>query len=126
MRIEAAKATAKWWRERITRLHHDNGDNSQSSQMAGMLADLLAADNKPTVEQLDKFEEALTEMLSKENVVQANLHCDYAPCGILSEAAAIARIDSSVFPWKVHTFTTDKTLSVTDGYGQPCDEFIIK
>ena len=126
MRIEAAKATAKWWRERLTRLHHDNGDNSQSSQIAVALADMLAAMNTPSVEQLDKFEEALTEMLSKENAVQVSLDCDYAPCGILSEAAAIARVDTSIFPWKVNTHTTDKVLSVKDGYGQPWDEFQIK
>lgn len=126
MKIEAAKATAKWWRERITRLHHDNGDNSQSSQMAGMLADMLAAKNTPSVEQLDKFEEALTEMLSKDNIVQVSLDCDYAPCKILYEAATVAGIDSSVFPWKVNTHTTDKVLSVSDGYGQPWDEFPIK
>ena len=94
--------------------------------MAGILADMLAAKNTPTTAQLDKFEETLIEVLSKENIVSVSLDCDYAPCKILYEAAAIARIDTSVFPWKVHTHTTDKVLSVKDGYGQPWDEFPIK
>lgn len=126
MRIEAAKATAKWWRDRLTRLHHDNGDNSQQCQMAGLLADLLATENKPTTEQLDKFEENLTELISKENIVKINLDCDYTPCIMLYEAAMNAGIDASVFPWKVNTITTDNLLKVSDGYAQPWIDIEIK
>lgn len=126
MKIEAAKATAKWWREKITNCNHDNGDNSFSSVMAGRMADLLALENKPTEEQLNKFEEALVDLISKDNITVVSLMCDYNPCGILYEAATIARIDSSVFPWKVNTVTTDEVLSVSDGYAKPWVNIEIK
>lgn len=119
MNKKAAEVTAKWWRERITKLHHDNGDESQQGKIAGLLGDLLAAKNTPTTEQLDKFEEVLIDLISKENIVKVHLDCDYNPCSILYEAATAAGIDTSVFPWKVNTITTEKTLSVSDGYAKP-------
>ena len=126
MNKEAAKITAKWWRDRISKLNHDNGDSSQQSQLAGMFADLLAAKNAPSVEQLDKFEANLTHLISKENIVEVHLDCDYTPCIILYEAAMNAGIEASVFPWKVNTITTDNLLKVSDGYAKPWVDIEIK
>lgn len=126
MNRKAAEVTAKWWRDRLTRSNHDNGDNSQQCQMAGLFADLLSAKNTPTVEQLNKFEENLTELISKENIVKINLDCDYTPCIMLYEAAMNAGIDASVFPWKVNTITTDNLLKVSDGYAKPWIDIEIK
>ena len=119
MNRKAAEVTAKWWRDRISNINHDNGDNSQSSQMAGLFANLLAAKNPPTKEQLDKFEEALIDLICKDNIVEVHLDCDYSPCIILYEAAIAAGIDTSVFPWKVNTRTSENTLSISDGYCKP-------
>jgi hypothetical protein len=94
--------------------------------MAGLLADLLAAKNTPTIEQLDKFEENLINLISKENIVKVHLDCDYTPCIMLYEAAMNAGIEPSVFPWKVNTITTETLLKVSDGYAKPWVDIEIK
>jgi hypothetical protein len=94
--------------------------------MAGLLADLLAVKNTQTVEQLDKFEGALLDLISKENIVEVHLNCDYTPCIMLYEAAMNAGIDTSVFPWKVNTITTETLLKVSDGYAKPWVDIEIK
>ena len=126
MNKKAAEVTAKWWRDRISKSGHDNGDSSHQSQLSGLLADLLAAKNAPTIEQLNKFEANLIELISKHNIVEVHLDCDYTPCIILYEAAMNAGIEASVFPWKVNTITTDNLLKVSDGYAQPWVDIEIK
>ena len=114
-----AKLTAKWWRRKLETSIHDNGDESNQSQISGMLADIAARKYKPTVDQLDKFELVLTKLIIDHHHNEIWLSCDYAPCEILSEAADSAGINHLVFPWKTNTHIKGGTLKVSDGYGKP-------
>jgi len=114
---ELAKATAQWWRSQLTCARHDNGDNSFSSILSGILADTIAMKNEPTVDQLDKFEEVLTNALLNDDSPTIFLDCDYNPCRMLSEAAEAAGINTMVFPWKTNSRTTETELLVSEGYG---------
>ena len=123
MNVRVAKLTAKWWRKKIECNQHDNGDPSDECQMAGILADLLAARNKPSPIQLDRFEEVLAEVIAHfEESDTIDLRCDYYPCALLHNVAVAAGIDDSVFPWKTSTYTTKDKVEVSDGYGAPLVE----
>lgn len=121
MNVSTAKLTAKWWRTRLECIHHDNGDNSKPCAVAGIMADMLAMLNKPTKEQLDNFEKILTDLLINNDSKRISLECDYDPCKLLSDAADQSNIDSSVFPWKTNTITTEDKVLVSNGYG---DSFV--
>lgn len=127
MNEKTAALTAKWWRKKIENNHHDNGD--KSSALAGLLADVIAAEHAPTVDKLDAFEEVLTKLMVDDKSYSITLQCDYHPCEMLSDAAKVVGINSSVFPWKVATYTTDTCVEAKDGYGypfEPVNEFNFK
>jgi hypothetical protein len=112
-----AKLTAKWWREKIKKNDHNNGDCSMTSMMAGVLANRLASNHTPTTEQLDKFEHKLGDLIELYSGSCLQLYCDYHPDQILSKAAEYAGINTSVFPWKTGTKTDSDKVFVSDGYG---------
>lgn len=116
MNEEMAKVTAHWWRRKLECNNHDNGDKSKENQIAGILADLIAVNNKPIKEQLDKFEHELISLIINYDGPSLILNCDYAPCSILTEAANLSEISASVFPWKTTTITEEKSVSFKDGY----------
>lgn len=120
MNESTAKLTAKWWRKKIEKNHHDNGDSSCG--LAGIMADMIAMRNTPSVTQLDKFEEVLTKILIEKKNNCIYLDCDYHPCEDLYLAAREAGIDSSVFPWKTVSTTEENKVEVRDGYGAPWTE----
>lgn len=123
---QAIKTAARWWRDKISKKpHHDNGDMSFASMMAGIMADSLAEDISD--EKLDKFEEELIKILdlevSQNCLPYTYLSCDYGPGLYLSDAADIAGINYSCFPWKTNLQIirdmNDKTnyeVLVSDGY----------
>lgn len=116
---EAIILAAEWWVRRIQILHHDNGDRSRECEFAMILADMLAAKNRATEDQLDKFKIALINRLKMENADRnIYLSCDYGPDYILGEAANMAGVNYNVFPYKVSTYITpDGKFMVRDGYG---------
>ena len=116
---ETILLAAEWWTRRIQILHHDNGDRSRECEFAMILADMLAAKNCATEDQLNKFKIALIDRLKMENMDRdIYLSCDYGPNHILGEAADIAGINYSIFPYKVSTYiTSDGKFMVRDGYG---------
>lgn len=120
MNKTTAILTAKWWRNKLECNHHNNGDSS--CDIAGILADLLAAKNKPQQMELEIFELELIKLIMDYNSDTLYLRCDYGPCDMLAKAAAVAEINTSVFPWKTSTITTGDKVSVSDGYGEPYEE----
>lgn len=122
MNRQMAKLTAKWWRNKLEFNQHDNGERDLGNLMAAMLADTLAANNTPTADQLDAFEENLTELIMEYDGNTLLLNCDYNPCKMLYDAAISVGIDSSVFPWKTNSHTTKDEVKVSDGYGAPWEE----
>lgn len=118
MNQATSKLTAKWWRRRLENPTHSNGCDSNQSQMAGIMATMLAAKKAPTSEQLDIFEQELTTLIAQRQDKSVILDCDYNPCELLYKAGSLAGIDACVFPWKTGTETTEDKVRVSDGYGR--------
>lgn len=122
---EMAHAMESWWGERINGDSiHDNGDNSLSSVLAGVLADSM---NEPADEEkVTKFVDVLTEKIIKEVEGGAfglfyQLSTDYAPSRFLREAAEEAGINPNNFPWKTamdirKNENGELVAMVSDGY----------
>ena len=118
------KEAVNWWIEKIDNPNSfDNGDSSKEGQMANMLAILLAAKTKNKIEkeQIEIFRDSLTEKL--ENTMnlygECKLYTDYEPMWELQEAAQLAQIDDSVFPWKTKMKISKDKIEVSEGYGKP-------
>jgi len=95
---EAINAAAEWWMKRIS----------------GPLGK----------DQLQRFKNNLVMLLSRKasigfGVDCITLDCDYAPCGILSDAGKDADIPTANFPWKVTMAVKPDKVLVSDGYGMP-------
>lgn len=121
---EVCDTAALWWGEKVGGggSHHDNGDRTGASGLAGIFADLLSehvSDEKTLL-----FSEILSKKFmeyyhtGRETII---VDCDYAPCGILSDAAKEAGIKASNFPWKtsMHIRYNDGEVLVKNGYGAP-------
>ena len=114
-------AAVNWWSERVTgKCTHDNGDRSETSTFAGLLADLMIepVSNQDTIKQ---YKESLTKHILKASGKSNNLclSCDYSPDFILATAAKEAGISLHNYPWKTTMLITDKEIKVSEGYGQP-------
>lgn len=115
-----------WWVEKVTGFHHhDNGDKSEQSALAMMMADIMT---KPVSgEQAEVFKEALKKLVTEEldrledwqKGWGVELGCDYGPCVLLGQAAAKAEIPTLNFPFKTWMRITETDVKVHDGYGAP-------
>ena len=91
-------AAALWWSDRLrSRAKQDNGDPGLGLAMA-----LLLAEERPTADQVDKFEQALLELLRAAPDARV-LSCDYGPEGLLAEAARHAGIVRRCPPFPMKT-----------------------
>ena len=113
-----------WWVEKIDNPNSfDNGDNSKEGQMANMLAMLLAVKSKNKIEkeQIEIFRDSLTEKIENSMNLydECTLYTDYEPMWELQEAAQLAQIDDSVFPWKTKMKISKDKIEVSEGYGKP-------
>lgn len=123
---ELIAVAVNWWAEKISNNHpHSNGDNSLSSVMACMMADMAS---KPiSLERLELFKTKLTVLLEdiyQENFIKRNgypysLGCDYGPDITLGTAAEAAGIELNNFPFKTHMHIYKNKVMVSDGYAQP-------
>ncbi len=118
MKRETAEKAAKWWGDMLCH-HHDNGANDRNNQLAMVLADMIAASNKPTDEQISKFVELLTDKLIEQDSDNRDIsiYCDYHPDIMLREVADEVGIDSSVFPYKTGMSIYHDNVEVKVGYG---------
>lgn len=110
-----------WWAERVTGKYlHDNGDRSETSAFAGLLADCMI---EPVSNQdmIKRYKESLTNHILKASGNSNNLYlsCDYSPDYILATAAKEAGISLHNYPWKTTMIITDKEIKISEGYGQP-------
>lgn len=109
-------AAALWWSDRLrTRAKQDNGDPGLVLAVA-----LLLAEERPSADQVDKFEQALLELLKATPGVEV-LSCDYGPEGLLAEAARHAGIAHHCppFPMKTVMWISGRDVRVKYGYGTP-------
>ena len=111
---EMAEAAASWWAGRVDGwTRHDNGDVSQASQTAMMLADLM---QRPVVKaNCDRFKERLAQKIIESDITY--LGCDYDPCKTLYDAAGETGIPIANFPFKVSMWLEDGKVIVSNGYG---------
>ena len=118
-----AEVAARWWAEKLKRRpKFDNGDHSETSQMASLFA-MFGASKAPEVteEQKAKFEAALVEKVDYwlQKRGEAWVGVDYDPCEMLCkscEQAGIGNI-SFRFPWKTRMKIQAGRVEVSEGYG---------
>lgn len=92
--------------------------------MAFLLMNMLAMDSQKEIseDQIEKFEAKLRELLTNADERNRNLHVDYHPDPMLSEAAEFAGIPTSVFPCKTSTWIQDGKALASYQYGSPIVE----
>ena len=122
----------KYWRCKLDNgRSHDNGDNSDASAMASILATMVSLQNPVSKEQLDNFEKYLVEEVHKAlekypDMNSIDMYSDYAPGWILGEAAKRAGINQSRFPWKTGLFIRPNVILESQTYARRkfCDKII--
>ena len=117
---------AKWWAEKLRNVgptSFDNGDTSEGSFYASMLATMLAMDTHPSDESVDKFEARLAEVIREkvEKTGYLTLSVDYHPDFILATVASETNVNESGFPWKTTMWVYPTEVSVRAGYGAPVE-----
>ena len=118
---ELIEIAVNWWSERVTgKCVHDNGDRSETSAFAGLLADCMI---EPVSNQdiINRYKESLAKHILKAsgNCKELCLSCDYSPDYILATAAKEAGISVHNYPWKTSMILSEKEIKVSEGYGQP-------
>lgn len=122
MNESTARKAAKWWADQL-RGHAklDNGDPSETGGMVFALATMLQASEKnhQSSEQIDKFEDALTNIITEHRTEYMNISVDYHPDMTLQLAADVANLDlgMTTLPWKTGMSISGDTISVACGYG---------
>jgi hypothetical protein len=120
---EAAQKAAEWWADRVCAPTFDGltpeerlRPENQAYQTAEMRASMLV---KPiTAEQRATFVTTLTNILMQADAERLYyIGVDYHPCRILADAASIAGIPETNFPWKTSMWFKDGKLTVARGYG---------
>lgn len=118
---EAAVIAAKWWTDKINKVNLNNFNNgdrtSDVSFMMMLVGAMNAMDNNPTPDQLEKFNEILSQKISDEldSDEELFIDTDYGPCEILGKAAKEAKIKRSVFPFKRMMWVSNTEVTVRDG-----------
>ena len=122
---EVISTAANWWSNKLAgKVRHDNGDNSRTSLMACLFADMCAQPIQK--EQLAIFEEELIKNIRRtyeNHIEQVGCHftvigCDYGPCSELYSAAEKAGINQGNFPFKTWMHIGIDYVEVSDGYGR--------
>ena len=120
---EVISTAAKWWTDKLASIpRHDNGDNSRTSLVACLFADMCS--EPITKEQLVIFEEELIRNIRstyENHIEHVGCHftvigCDYAPCSELYSAAVGAGINVNNFPFKTWMRIGPDYVEVSDGY----------
>lgn len=123
---EVIFTAVQWWSDKLaSRARHDNGDNSRTSLVACLFADMCS--EPITKDQLVIFERVLTERLRStyENHIEqvgmpyTIIGCDYGPCDALYSAAEEAGINANNFPFKTWMHIGRDYVEVSAGYAQP-------
>ena len=111
----AALAAAQWWAEQVT---GSPRRNDGSDGLAAALS-LLVADATPVKEDATtKFVNALAPVIQAaiDRGYGSTLSVDYGPDQTLAEAAKVAGISTSRFPWKTTQWARAEYVTVSAGY----------
>ena len=115
-----ARAAAHWWADRADgTARHRTGENSGAAALAGLLADSL--NTPPAAGSLERFEKILAEkIMTSPKDEWMSIWVDYAPEGILWDAAKEAGINPANFPWKtgMHIHPEEGTIYVRLSLGK--------
>lgn len=123
---QAINTAVEWWANKLkARTPHSNGDNSRSSVMACLLADM--GTGVMTDEKLDIFKRELRTRIEKaidNRWGEVYLGCDYSPTVDLAESATSAGINLLNFPFKTDLYIKQRdrdtyVVYVYAGYGAP-------
>lgn len=122
----AARAAAEWWALQLAdptfrneRPGHGDFESFLASGLAGLIADRYPVTPEQLAMFADNLERALQELLDTGRYFSGP-HTDYHPDPKLAEAATVAGIDESRFPWKTNMWIrSDGSVVVSAGYAAP-------
>lgn len=111
-----AKVAARYWKKRLEkRPNHNDGSSSMKSVISGYIADMASDRFRINSIQLNMFEECLIDEIIENDLTL--LKCEYRPDEYLAEAAGLAGIDESVFPWMERTEIKDDCIIIYKNCG---------
>lgn len=122
---DVARAAAEWWAQKL-REDDPKVDNGDAMQSALGSVNRERALEGVSDEQIDDFEDFLTEMLLHEEIRGKDryIKCDYGPHPMLAEAAEEVGIENvrSAFPWKTGMWIETDRVLVSEGYHSDREE----
>ena len=114
-----------WWIEKLENPIElsTTEDEYTKEQMLTMISIINNAkkENELTQEKIEIFKLSLTEQLEEALSLRGEciLCTDYDPKWQLKTAAKTAKIDDSVFPWKITMKINTEKVEVSEGYNKP-------
>lgn len=122
----AGRAAAEWWAEQLgaplfKAVRGDEPrDEREPSELAGMMASIVASRNPVQDGQGEAFVAALSLVIDERLATNGwglSLGVDYGPALELAEAARAAGIHTGRFPWKTNMWIKRDHVTAALGYG---------
>lgn len=122
--MEYNKVAAKQWADKLRNVGPRNFDMGESGEVgfwAMMLGTMAAMNTQTPSENIDKFEERLSETIKEEveDCGHLTLSVDYGPDYILGRLAQETEVSTNGFPWKTTMWIEKGKVSVSAGYAAP-------
>ena len=122
--LKSAVIASEWWAEKIRDTANlSNYDTGSGCNFATLLNALNATSLAPTPEAVETFQIALQQIIMRELInnpeSKVTLCCKNHPDSLLSRAAELTGIDTSVFPLQRTMTVSMDQVFVSDGCGKP-------
>jgi hypothetical protein len=127
------EVAVEWWTERLKSPSFrtlSDCERRDPTQNAAGFAEMLAvlAHEEVETNKIDRFKEALRDVIGKNADHWLFLGVDYHPDYLLQQALDAAGIEFSmtVLPWKTGMHFSDGGVQVSEGYGTPYTEILLE
>lgn len=121
--LKSAVIASMWWAQKVRDTANIANYDTGGSDFAALLKALNATSLAPTPEAVETFQIALQQIIMRELInnpeTKVTLSCKNSPDSLLSRAAELAGIDTSVFPLQRTMMVSMDCVFVSDGNGKP-------
>ena len=121
--LKSAVIASMWWAQKVRDTANIANYDTGGRDFAALLNALNATSLAPTPEAVETFQIALQQIIMRELInnpeTKVTLSCKNSPDSLLSRAAELAGIDTSVFPLQRTMMVSMDRVFVSDGNGKP-------